>query len=230
MSKRPLGEILVDTGIVNRTDVEEALRQQKRQLGQILVDMGKLEPDQIDQALDVQSGSTPLATRYLGYLRATLAVLAVVILVGSVAMYQRVQEMRLRDLLDGAQLPPTQVLEFLRSGSSGERLDSLRSVLKFPRDDEKQVVLRLALKDEAWTVRLVAAVTARGEKLKDLVPDLVPLLMDSNHTVRGEGLQVLRDLTGANPGEDFKSWYAWGKAQGLDVPEPKTFMAPATNP
>lgn len=225
MSKRPLGEILVDTGIVDRRDVEEALRQQKRQLGQILVDMGKLAPDQVESALEVQAVAMPTAARYLRYLRATLAVLAIVILVGSVAMYERVLEMRLRDRLDGAKLPPTEVLDFLRSGSAGERLDALRSVLKFPRDDEKRVVLRQALRDEAWTVRLVAAVTARGEKQEALVPDLIPLLLDTNLAVREEGLRVLQDLSGASPGTDFKSWYAWGKAQGLDVPEPKTFMA-----
>ncbi len=50
---KPLGEILVETGIVSRETLDHALAQQKR-VGQILVEQHAVTPQQIEQALQKQ--------------------------------------------------------------------------------------------------------------------------------------------------------------------------------
>jgi two-component system chemotaxis sensor kinase CheA len=50
---KPLGEILVETGIVSRETLDHALAQQKR-VGQILVEQHAVTPEQIQQALQKQ--------------------------------------------------------------------------------------------------------------------------------------------------------------------------------
>jgi hypothetical protein len=224
MARKQIGEILLETGLLSPEDLEEALRRQKRQLGQILVDMGKLKPEDVEGALHVQSVSMPRAERYLRYLRITLVALALVVVLATGLLYQQVLHMRLRDELDSASLSVPRVLRFLDEGSPGERLDALRSVSKFSKLDEKAVVLRQALGNSHWTVRLVACVGIRAEKLKDLVPDLIPHVLDGDRTVRREVLRMLQKFTGENFGEDFPAWARWAKAKGYQVEEPKEFM------
>ena len=50
---RPLGEILVETGVVSRETLDHALAQQKR-VGQILVEQHAVTPQQLEQALQKQ--------------------------------------------------------------------------------------------------------------------------------------------------------------------------------
>ncbi|MBH0193542.1 MAG: chemotaxis protein CheA [Nitrospira sp.] len=50
---KPLGEILVETGVVSRETVDQALAQQKR-VGQILVEQKAVTPEQLEQALQKQ--------------------------------------------------------------------------------------------------------------------------------------------------------------------------------
>jgi two-component system chemotaxis sensor kinase CheA len=50
---KPLGEILVETGVVSRETVDHALAQQKR-VGQILVEQKAVTPEQLEQALQKQ--------------------------------------------------------------------------------------------------------------------------------------------------------------------------------
>lgn len=50
---KPLGEILVETGVVSRASVDHALAQQKR-VGQILVEQKAVTPEQLEQALQKQ--------------------------------------------------------------------------------------------------------------------------------------------------------------------------------
>lgn len=224
MARKQIGEILLETGLLEAGDLEEALRRQKRQLGQILVDMGKLEPKDVEGALTIQAASESRADRYLRYLRLALGALAVMVVLLTGMLYQSVVRMRLQDALDSARLPAPRVLRFLEEGSTGERLDALRSVLRFERRDEKAVVLRQALDNGSWTVRLVACMAIRAEKLEELVPDLIPHVLDSDRAVREEALRLLGEFTGQSHGEDFAAWTRWAKAQGLTVAEPKTFM------
>jgi len=53
--KRPLGEILVDKGVVTAADVDAALVRQKTPIGEILVEMGAATPAQVDEALQEQA-------------------------------------------------------------------------------------------------------------------------------------------------------------------------------
>ncbi|MGD9848784.1 MAG: chemotaxis protein CheA [Desulfuromonas sp.] len=50
-----LGEVLVERGMVQAEDVEEALASQKKPLGDVLVGLGKVSPDQVSEALKTQS-------------------------------------------------------------------------------------------------------------------------------------------------------------------------------
>lgn len=52
-SPKPLGEILVDSGVVSREALDQALAQQKR-VGQILVEQRVASPQQVEQALQKQ--------------------------------------------------------------------------------------------------------------------------------------------------------------------------------
>ena len=57
VNKRRLGEILVSLAMVNREDLETALRMQKvtgRRVGETLIEMGLLSPAQLDNALRSQ--------------------------------------------------------------------------------------------------------------------------------------------------------------------------------
>ena len=57
VNKRRLGEILVSLAMVNREDLETALRMQKvtgRRVGETLIEMGLLTPTQLDNALRSQ--------------------------------------------------------------------------------------------------------------------------------------------------------------------------------
>lgn len=224
MARKQIGEILLETGVLDPKDLDEALRRQKRQLGQILVDMGKVKPEDVEGALTIQAAGTPRAERYLRYLRLSLAALMVFVLLTTGLLIQKVQQMRLQDALDSAHLPAPRVLRFLEDGSTGERLDALRSVTRFAKRDEKVTVLRQALDNESWTVRLIACVAIRAEKIKELIPELIPHVLDSDRTVREEATRVLYEFTGEAFGEDFAAWSRWAKGEGLKVAEPKTFM------
>jgi two-component system chemotaxis sensor kinase CheA len=54
-SRRPLGEILVESGTAKREDVDKALGYQKNPLGKVLVDMGAAKPEDVDKALKSQA-------------------------------------------------------------------------------------------------------------------------------------------------------------------------------
>ncbi len=57
--KKPLGEILLDQGIINQQQLDEALEEQKksgRLLGRVMVDMGFISEDRILEALGIQVG------------------------------------------------------------------------------------------------------------------------------------------------------------------------------
>jgi hypothetical protein len=224
MARKQIGEILLETGVLETKDLEEALRRQKRQLGQILVDMGKVKPEDVEGALTIQSASVPRAERYLRYLRISLGILGVFVLITTALLYHQVQQMRLQDALDGSRLPVTRVIRFLDEGSTGERLDALRSVTRFEKRDEKITVLRQALDNQSWTVRLIACVAIRAEKLQELTPELIPHVLDGDRTVREEALRVLQEFSGESFGEDFAAWSRWAKGEGLEVAEPRTFM------
>jgi len=55
---KPLGEILVESGVVSQTELNQALSQQKR-VGEILVEQKVATPEQISEALKKQSDNTP---------------------------------------------------------------------------------------------------------------------------------------------------------------------------
>jgi len=55
---KPLGEILVESGVVSQTELNQALSQQKR-VGEILVEQKVVTPEQISEALKKQSESAP---------------------------------------------------------------------------------------------------------------------------------------------------------------------------
>lgn len=59
---RPLGEILVEKGIATEEEVQEALESQSKPLGEVLVGMGKAEPTTVDAALKEQQKSRPQET------------------------------------------------------------------------------------------------------------------------------------------------------------------------
>ncbi|HMA99508.1 MAG TPA: chemotaxis protein CheA [Spirochaetota bacterium] len=52
---KPIGEMLVDDGVVKPNDVEKALNMQRRQLGEILIESGKTDPKAVQSALEKQS-------------------------------------------------------------------------------------------------------------------------------------------------------------------------------
>jgi len=54
---KPLGEILVESGVVSSEQVEVALQEQGKRLGEILVDKGMATPDKVDNALILQAAS-----------------------------------------------------------------------------------------------------------------------------------------------------------------------------
>ena len=59
---KPLGEILVETGVVSQTELNQALSQQKR-VGEILIEQHIATPKQISDALKLQSEGTPPAKK-----------------------------------------------------------------------------------------------------------------------------------------------------------------------
>ncbi len=56
--QKPLGEILVESGVVSQTELNQALSQQKR-VGEILVEQKAATPEQISEALKKQSDNAP---------------------------------------------------------------------------------------------------------------------------------------------------------------------------
>ena len=59
MEKRKVGELLVDSGIINEHQLEIALAEQRRtggRLGNILIDLGLATEDAISRALASQTG------------------------------------------------------------------------------------------------------------------------------------------------------------------------------
>lgn len=75
--RRPLGQILIDGGFIERQDLELALEVQKHSnelLGQVLVNMGVLEKSELDVALSVQEnlGSLENAVRTVAGIRKML--------------------------------------------------------------------------------------------------------------------------------------------------------------
>lgn len=222
--KKPLGEILLESGRVSREDIEGALKKQKMQLGQILIEMGKVTKDEVESALDLQSLPEPLSVRYRRWLRLALAALAVVVLVGSYGLYQHAARVRSEGLLDSGRLTAPQILRFLRAGTAGQRTDALRSVPGLKNADEKTFVLRQALKDRTWTVRLVALSTAKNLEIDGLIPELIPLLLDTNGILRRETHRALVALTGVDHGTSYPDWFRWAKGKGLEVAQPKDLV------
>ncbi len=55
----PLGEILVDIGAVQETEIRRALEVQEKPLGKILVDAGSVKPEDVDKALEIQRSLSP---------------------------------------------------------------------------------------------------------------------------------------------------------------------------
>lgn len=58
---RPLGEILVDMGIVKNESIQEALDEQERPLGEILVQKGSVGREDLNEALKIQKAQGPSA-------------------------------------------------------------------------------------------------------------------------------------------------------------------------
>lgn len=56
---RPLGEILVEMGVVSEEEIEEALSKQDRKIGEILVEDGKVDSNALDSALSNQAKASP---------------------------------------------------------------------------------------------------------------------------------------------------------------------------
>lgn len=59
VNNRPLGELLLDRGIINQAQLEQGLNQQKEKgglIGEILVELGFVKEDDIAQALTAQYG------------------------------------------------------------------------------------------------------------------------------------------------------------------------------
>ncbi len=58
---KPLGEILLDIGVVSEAQVQRALDEQERPLGRILMDQGSVKSDDLSKALEIQraQGGTP---------------------------------------------------------------------------------------------------------------------------------------------------------------------------
>ncbi|NLB06507.1 MAG: hypothetical protein GX835_06000, partial [Desulfobulbaceae bacterium] len=70
MIRQPIGELLVEAGLVDAGTVEAALQLQKanpeaapRRLGEVLVDMGSVTRDQIQEALQAQQRKREMAAR-----------------------------------------------------------------------------------------------------------------------------------------------------------------------
>lgn len=223
---RYLGEILIDEGLLSPADLEEALGHQKRHLGEILVELGKVRPEDVDRCLQLQTRGRTRAQRYQAYMRAALLAAGLASLVAGLAVWSLLRDMHGREALDRARLPGEAIAAILESGSVGQRMDALRSVSSLPRQEDQVAMLRKAMQDPGWTVRLLAAVTARALKLEGSVPDLIPLMLDEEQAVRDEARRVLRDLTGARPGREFEDWYKWGKAQGLTIVQPERLRRP----
>jgi len=64
---KPLGEILVNMGVVQDDTIREALDEQERPLGEILVAKGVVEPEHIAEALNIQKNQTPQSSAPQGH-------------------------------------------------------------------------------------------------------------------------------------------------------------------
>ena len=56
---RPLGEILVDMGVIKDETIQEALEEQERPLGEILLQKGSVARDDLNEALKIQKAQGP---------------------------------------------------------------------------------------------------------------------------------------------------------------------------
>jgi len=56
-ARKPLGQILVESGDVSEEQLEAALHEQKKHLGEILVEKGITTPDKVENALKIQAAS-----------------------------------------------------------------------------------------------------------------------------------------------------------------------------
>lgn len=222
MAQKYLGEILIDEGLLSPDDLETALKKQKKQLGEILVEMEVLAEEDLERALEIQSRGQTRAQIYLARLRVAVAALCVVSLLAAGAVWRAAQQARFDDEVEGGQLGLTRLMALVGDPGTraGLRLDALRSVPNLARADEQAVVLRQALQDPAWSVRLFALTQVDGLGLKELCTDVVPLLLDETPAVKREAHRLLKEYTGQDFEDDFRTWYQWAKGQGWTVVQP----------
>ncbi len=228
MRARYLGEILIDEGLLTQDKLEEALKLQKKQLGEILVELGHLQAQDLGRALEIQAQGKTRAQVYLRWLRLALMALAVVTAVGTVALVQRLGDLRFREELEAGRLSAEKVLAVLedRGRAPGERLDALASVANLKARDEQAFLLRRALRDPHWTVRMVALAQVRVLGVTGIEDDVIPLLLEPDGSVRAEAGRLLRERTGQSLPDDFKAWYHWAQQKGMKLQYPERMRGP----
>lgn len=222
MAHKYLGEILIDEGLLSPDVLEQALKKQKKQLGEILLEMECIDPADLDRALEIQSKGRTRAQVYAIYLRMALGALALVTALACWALVSILADMRFEEELKAGKMSATRILDILKKPghTEGVRLEALRSVEALTRGDEKAVVLRAALLDPAWPVRLIALQGVRKLGTRTSAQDVVPLLLDPETAVQEEAHRVLMGLTGEILPLDFKAWFQWAKDQGMKPEQP----------
>lgn len=216
MSRRYLGEILVDEGMIHPEHLTEALKVQRRQLGQILVEKGYLRQEDLDAALKIQSQGRTRSEVLGRYLRLALAAVFVLVLVVGFSFWELNRVHGFQDRLETAALKPAEIGDLLGKPGLLHKMEALRSLEKLGDVPLRPALLAKGLDDPEWPVRLYALHLVESHGDRSLAGAVIPLVLDEASVVRSVAQRVLKKLTGEER-EDFRAWSQWAKEHGIRV-------------
>lgn len=219
--QRPLGEILVDEGIISEEHLTRALKLQKGRLGEILIEIGACKAEDIDRALTLQQMHRTRLDVYRGYLRLSLAGIFVLSVVVAYLVIRLEAHNDLLLRMAQEKLTHLEVKAILADPASPYGFEALRSLSRQLDDPRTLPLLVAGIEDTRWYLRLYSAYLARQGKIRSLVPQLIPLLSDEERIVATVAHEALKAITGQSLDLSLKAWKDWAAA------EPATTAPPA---
>ncbi len=116
-----------------------------------------------------------------------------------------------RKYRDGKGVTYTEALSGAIPQLSGEDKSKARDALAERLTRMKADTLTRYFQDQDAEIRRAAALAAAMKEAKTLIPDLIPLLSDSEPIVAHAAHAALKDLTGQDLGPSEAEWKAWWK-------------------
>ncbi len=120
----------------------------------------------------------------------------------------------LEKLQDGRGVEYTEALAAAIPRLHGEMHQKAREALEHRLARMKADTLGRYLQDEDVEIRRAAVVACGARELKNLVPQLIPLLRDASKDVATAAYSTLKDLTEQDLGMDMEAWQKWWDKHG----------------